>query len=473
MNYSIVPVILSGGSGTRLWPLSRRHVPKQFLRLFSERTLFSETLDRVRGDLFSDPIVVCNEEHRFLVAESLRESDINYRSILLEPVAKNTAPAIGAAINLIALDNPEALVLVLPSDHRIIDLDSFFQSIEDAAKLATSGYLSAFGVTPDQPNTGYGYLRLGTIIDGTENGFKVKEFVEKPSFSLAKEYLQSGSMLWNSGIYLFQANIFLSELKQFHPNIFKATIEAVKEGVSDTSFYWLGKKAFESSPSLSVDYAIMEQTTLSAVVKVDMGWSDVGSWSAFRGLKNSNQDGNVTEGDVILLDCQNTYSRSEGPLIVGLGISNLVIIATDDSILVIPEDRADEVRDVVKSLKLQGRLEHENSPITFRPWGSYKNLQRGSNFLVKEVVVNPGAKLSLQYHQFRAEHWVVVEGKAKVNNGKEEFILLENESTYIPIKTVHRLENMGESMLRLIEVQSGTYIGEDDIVRLEDDFGRD
>ena len=473
MTYSIVPVILSGGSGTRLWPLSRRHIPKQFLRLFSERTLFSETLDRVRGGVFSDPIIVCNEEHRFLVAESLRESDIQSRSILLEPIAKNTAPAIGAAVNLIAKDNPEALVLVLPSDHKIEDSDTFSHALEDAVNVANSGYLSAFGVPPDQPNTGYGYLKLGGAIDGTKNGFILEQFVEKPSYSLAEEYFRSGSMLWNSGIYVFQAKTFLSELKKYEPKIFNATIDAVQEGVSDSSFYWLDKKAFESSPSLSIDYAIMEQTALSAVVKVDMGWSDVGSWSAFRGLKKSNQDGNVTEGDVILLDCHETYSRSEGPLIVGLGLSNLVIIATDDSILVIPENRADEVRDVVKNLKQHGRTEHEKSQIVFRPWGSYKNLQRGSNFLVKEVLVSPGAKLSLQYHKFRAEHWVVVEGKAKVNNGEEEFILLENGSTYIPIKAIHRLENVGDSVLRLIEVQSGTYIGEDDIVRLEDDFGRD
>jgi len=472
MSLKIIPVILSGGAGTRLWPLSRRLRPKQFLELASSRSLFADTLARVRGDQFADPVIICNEDHRFLVAEEFRQVEMDYQSIVLEPVARNTAPAIAVAAAMIAAVNPDSLMLVLPSDHVIGDVRAFLSAVDTAARAAEDQSLVTFGIDPTGPETGYGYIQTGASLENLNGCSRISRFVEKPDAETAAAYLASGDYVWNSGMFMFSAGAYLQELDRFYPEMVLACKEAVQGGETDLTFFRLNTEAFSKSPSVSVDYAVMEKTGRAVVVRADMGWSDVGAWSALSDLGTPDDAGNVVGGDVLLHDTQNSYVRSERPLVTAVGVENLVIVATDDAVLVVPKDRAQDVRHIVERLRSSERSEHESHTRVYRPWGHYQNLDHGPGFLVKQIVVKPGAKLSLQYHDHRAEHWVVVEGEARVTNGDDILTLKSNQSTYIPVGVRHRLENPSSEPLRLIEVQSGDYIGEDDIVRLEDDFGR-
>lgn len=468
----ITPVILSGGEGARLWPLSRQLRPKQFLPLSSDRSLFADTLGRIKRRAFAEPVVVCNENHRFIVAEELRVDGMSCRSIISEPVARNTAAAIAAAAVLLSKPKPHELMLVLPADHIIDDLAVFHSAVEKAAEAARKGFLVTFGVKPTHPETGYGYIDVGEEIDGVEECNVVRKFTEKPNLELATEYLKSECHVWNSGIFLFSPEVYLEELARFQPEIAFASKAAVNAAQSDSMFLRLEEREFSRSPALSIDLAVMEKTDRAAVVRVDMGWSDVGAWPTLSKLGDEDEDGNVIDGDVLIYDAKNSYIRSEHHLVTAIGVDDLVIVATDDAVLVSPKNRAQDVRHIVAQLDLAGRHEHISHTQVYRPWGHYRNLQDGPGFLVREITVKPWAKLSLQYHHHRAEHWVVVEGQAIVTNGDEVLTLNPNQSTFIPLGAQHRLENPGEIPLRMIEVQSGSYIGEDDIVRMEDDFGR-
>ena len=467
---TVTPVILSGGAGTRLWPLSRRLRPKQFLTLNGGSSMFAQTLDRVAGTAFAAPVVVCNDEHRFLVAEELRQCGVTGADIVLEPLARNTAPAIAAAAYRFAETDPDAVMLVLPSDHVIGNGPAFLDAVAVAAGLARDGRLVTFGVPPSRAETGYGYIRKGTAIGG--NAFEVDAFVEKPDTSRAQAYLEDGGYLWNAGMFAFTARAFIEELVRHEPAVAANAKAAVAEGAADLDFFRLDAAAFGGAPSVSIDYAVMEKTEHAAVVPLDAGWSDVGSWTSLCELGEADENGNVSAGPAMMLDTDDTYVRSEHPLVTTLGVSGLVVVATDDTVLILPKERAQDVKDVVAALAAEGFEETESHRRVYRPWGHYQNLEGGNGFLVKRIVVKPGAKLSLQYHHKRAEHWVVVSGRARVTNGDEITDLGPNQSTYIPVGAPHRLENPGSEPLHLIEVQSGDYIGEDDIVRLEDTYGR-
>jgi mannose-1-phosphate guanylyltransferase/mannose-6-phosphate isomerase len=467
-NAMIHPIILSGGSGTRLWPLSRRLRPKQFLDVHGASSLFSQTLARVKGDSFAAPMIICNNDHRFLVAEEMRQHGAG--EIILEPVARSTAPAISAAAIRCLEHDEDAILLVLSSDHVITDLNAFHACVESAVELAAEGYLLAFGVTPDRPETGYGYIKQGEACG--ETGWHVARFVEKPDRATAEAYLAEGGYHWNSGMFVFRAQDYLNEIKKFHPKVEMAARAAMEEGERDLDFFRLDEAAFACAPAISVDYAVMEKTDRAAMVPLATQWSDVGSWANLWSLGDADDDGNVVEGRAIVLDAHGNYIRSEKPLVAVLGVDDLVIVATDDTILVIPKDRAQEVKDLVSALDSAGYKETISHTRVYRPWGHYQNLEGGSGYLVKRIGVNPGAKLSLQYHHHRAEHWVVVAGTARVTNDDETFDLGPNQSTYIPKGASHRLENPGAETLHLIEVQSGDHISEDDIVRLEDTYGR-
>ncbi len=469
----VVPVILSGGAGTRLWPLSRRLRPKQFLCLHSGETLFGATLRRVDGDAYAPALVVCNEDHRFLVAEAFREAGVEPRDIVLEPAPRNTAPAITAAAMVLADGDPGAIMLVVPSDHVIDDTVGFHAAVATAAGAAVDGHLVTFGIEPAAPETGYGYIRAGTGLDSQVGCHLVEAFVEKPDAATAAEYLASGNHLWNSGMFVFRADRLIEEMAHHCPRLVETCRRAVGSATRDLGFLRLDKASFEAAESVSVDYAVMEKTSDAVVVRTNMGWSDVGAWSALWGIGNEDSNGNVALGDVFTADTRNSYIRSDNRLVAAIGVEDLVIVATDDAVLVVPKDRAQEVRRAVDWLNEEGRDEHVSHTRVYRPWGYYQNLDQGAGFLVKQLVVKPGARLSLQYHNHRAEHWVVVEGTATITNGEEILTLSENQSVYIPKGTRHRLENAGETRLRLIEVQSGDYIGEDDIVRLEDSYGRE
>ena len=468
----IHPVILSGGSGVRLWPLSRSLYPKQLLALHSRRTLLQETVLRITGDAFAAPLVICNAEHRFIIAEQLREIGTEAARIVLEPVGRNTAPAAAVAALLLAEQDPGAVMLLLPSDHVIADVGRFHAAVATGASAAGDGALVTFGIAATKPETGYGYIHRGAPVVGTEGCFRVDRFVEKPDHATAAAYVESGDTDWNSGIFLMGAGAFLAELERLDPELLAHCREAVEGATEDLGFLRLDTAPFEGTESISIDHAVLEKTDKAVVVPVDMGWSDVGAWPALWEISDKDGDGNVSVGDVLIEDSRNSYVRSDGRLVVGIGLDDMVVVATDDAVLVAPKGAAQSVRNAVARLKEAGRPEHAQHARVYRPWGYYQSIDAGDRFQVKHISVNPGARLSLQMHHHRAEHWVVVSGTARVRRGDETLLLSENESTYIPIGVTHSLENPGTVPLRLIEVQSGTYLGEDDIVRFEDLYGR-
>jgi mannose-1-phosphate guanylyltransferase/mannose-6-phosphate isomerase len=469
----IHPVVLSGGSGTRLWPMSRTLYPKQLLRLLDDDSLLQQTVRRVADpNRFAPPLLVANEEHRFIIAEQLREIGAPARALLLEPVGRNTAPAACVAALALAESEPDALMLLLPSDHMIADEAAFAAAISRAAAAARGGALVTFGITPERPETGYGYIRRGPALDAVDDVFRVAEFVEKPGLDLARSFMASGEHFWNGGIFLFPAALYLDELDRVRPDIVAACSRALDEASRDTDFIRLGKEAFQACPADSIDYALMEHTARAAVVPVGMGWSDVGSWDALWELSDKDAAGNAISGNVVAENTRNCYLRSEAGLVAATGIEDLVVVATADALMLAPRNRTQEVRGLVARLAADGHDEAEALPTVHRPWGTYRALHNGDRVQVKHITVKPGGKLSLQMHHHRAEHWIVVQGTARIRRGDEEIMLTEDQSTYIPLGTLHRLENPGKIPLHLIEVQSGSYLGEDDIVRFEDSYGR-
>lgn len=461
----IIPVILCGGSGTRLWPLSRKLYPKQFMRLVNDNTLFQDTILRLPKEV-ANPLVICNEEYRFLAAEQLRQINKDSNDIILEPIGKNTAPAI--ALAALATGN-DPLLLVLPADHVIEDEEYFNKLVLEAVPLAESGKLITFGVIPTEAHTGYGYIKGGRKIDV---GLAVDQFVEKPSTQNAKRYFESGKYYWNSGIFLFNANRYLEELNKFRPDIYMACKESMLGSKSDLNFLRIDKTRFEECPSESVDYAVMENTADAVVIPMDAGWSDIGSWSSLWDITNKDHNGNVIHGDVIIHNSTNSFIRSDDKMVTAIGVDNLVIVVTKDVVMISNKDSVQDVNLIAKKLKDSKRTEWEIHREVYRPWGKYDSIDYGDRYQVKRITVKPGAALSLQKHQHRAEHWTVLVGTAKVTKGEEVLILAENESVYIPIGEVHALENPGEVDLELIEIQSGEYLGEDDIIRLQDRYGR-
>ncbi|MES9884958.1 MAG: mannose-1-phosphate guanylyltransferase/mannose-6-phosphate isomerase [Sedimenticola sp.] len=469
----IVPTILSGGSGTRLWPLSRKAYPKQFLSLVDDRSLFQATVQRIdRLAECSNPLIVCNEEHRFLVAEQLRSIGTEASTILLEPQAKNTAPALACAALSAQEMSDDAVLLVLPSDHLIKDVDLFLQAIDEGMKAASEGKLVTFGIVPTSPETGFGYIRYTAEELGQVAAHPVDEFVEKPPLETAKEYLKSGDYLWNSGMFLFKASTYLEELQRYAPEIMQQCRISYDNRGRDLDFERLEKSAFSACPSESIDYAVMEKTESAAVIPLDVGWSDVGAWTALSDVSDPDSEGNVLIGDVVAEGVSNSYLRSEHRLLAGIGLDQLIVVETADAVLVADKSRIQDVKQIVDRLKIAGREECSDHVRVYRPWGNYETIDECSRFKVKRILVKPGASLSLQMHHHRAEHWVVVKGTAVVTRGKEELILSEDQSVYIPLGTTHRLENKGIIPLEIIEVQTGSYLGEDDIVRYSDVYGR-
>ena len=466
----IIPVILSGGAGSRLWPLSRQHFPKQLMPLLGGRTMLQETIRRLDGvEELAAPIIVSNEQHRFMVAEQLRAEAIEPADIILEPVGRNTAPAVAVAAARAAAEGDEPILLVLPADHVIRERAPLHEAIARGAALAADGKLVTFGIVPNAPETGYGYIRAEQ--PGSEPS-AVLEFVEKPDAERAADYLASGDYFWNSGMFMFRASRYLEELEAHAPEMVTACRAALEGAAKDLDFTRLDAEAFEACPSDSIDYAVMEKTSDAVVVPLAAGWSDVGSWAALHEVSEKDPSDNVLVGDVVVEDTSNCYLYSSGRLVTAVGLSDCVVIETPDAVLVAPRDRVQDVKKLVNTLKAEGRDETSAHRQVFRPWGSYDSIDMGERFQVKRIVVNPGAKLSLQMHHHRAEHWIVVQGTARVTRGDREFLLGENESTYSPMGTTHRLENPGKVPLHLIEVQSGTYLGEDDIVRYDDTYGR-
>jgi mannose-1-phosphate guanylyltransferase/mannose-6-phosphate isomerase len=467
----LIPVVLSGGAGSRLWPLSRELHPKQLLPLIGAQTLFQETLLRLDGLAVAAPIVVCNEAHRFLVAEQLRVIGTPAQAILLEPVGRNTAPAIALAAHAaLAAQGPGSLLLVLPADHVIHDTAALHAAVRTAASLAQAGHLVSFGVVPQAPETGFGYIRRGAAAAG---GWRIAQFVEKPVRARAEEYLASGEYFWNSGMFVFGARRFLEELERHAPQVAGACAQAFRMARHDLDFTRIDAAAFAACPSISVDYAVMERTADAVAVSLEAGWSDVGSWDSLHAASNPDAAGNVIRGDVLAEDTKNCYLYAQSRLVATVGLRDCVVVETKDAVLVAPRDRVQDVKMLATRLKDLGRSEHALHREVFRPWGSYDSLDRGDRFQVKRLVVHPGGILSLQLHHHRAEHWVVVSGTARITRGEEVFSLEENQSTYIPVGVRHRIENRGDRPLHLIEVQSGDYLGEDDIVRFEDRYGRE
>jgi mannose-1-phosphate guanylyltransferase / mannose-6-phosphate isomerase len=465
----LIPVILSGGSGTRLWPLSRELYPKQLLPLVGERTMLQETVHRLTGLDAAAPIIVCNDAHRFLVAEQLRQLDKAPQAIILEPVGRNTAPAIALA----ALKAPaDALLLVLPADHVIRDVAAFQAAIKTAMSAARTGKLVTFGIVPTAPETGYGYIRQGQGDGGNPGVFPIAEFIEKPDGPRAEQFLKEGGYYWNSGMFLFQAGRYMQELERYAPDIARAARAALAAAQPDLDFVRVDKTAFEACRSDSIDYAVMEKTRGAVVVPLVAGWSDVGSWSALHDALPADSNGNVARGDVLIEDSSGCYFYAGSRLVSAVGMKDHVVIETKDAVLVAPKDRVQDVKKLVARLKAEGRYEHSLHREVYRPWGSYDSIDAGTRFQVKRLTIKPGAQLSLQLHHHRAEHWIVVSGTARITCGEKVFLLEENQSTYIPIGVRHRIENPGKIPLHVIEVQSGSYLGEDDIVRFEDRYGR-
>jgi mannose-1-phosphate guanylyltransferase/mannose-6-phosphate isomerase len=466
------PVILTGGAGSRLWPVSREFYPKPLLPLFGEKTLLQDTsarLDALSG--IRAPLFVCNEEHRFLVAEQVRRLGKEPEAIVLEPQGRNTAPALTIAALYLADKDADAVMVVMPADHVIPDPAAFTAAVEQAGQLAQAGYLVTFGVVGDKPETGYGYIRRGEAIEGS-GGFRVDRFVEKPDAETAQAYLDAGGYFWNSGIFVLRADRWLEEIGKYQPDILAACSSAMAGSARDSDFVRVDKKAFLSSPSNSIDYAVMEKTDKAAVVPMATSWSDVGSWSSIWEVSEQDNQGNVSKGDVLTYDTTNSLFVAQGRCIAAVGLDNMVVIETADAVLVADKNKCQDVKEIVSKLKDGNREEYRFHSRVYRPWGDYEGIDAGGRYQVKRLTVKPGAKLSLQMHHHRAEHWVVVSGTARVTRGDDVFILSENESTYIPLGTTHRLENPGSIPLEIIEVQSGSYLGEDDIVRFEDVYNR-
>ena len=483
----IIPVILCGGSGTRLWPMSREHYPKQLLKLASEFTLLQNTVKRLAGltgeheTELGDPVFISNENHRFLIAEQLREIGIARPSILLEPEGKNTAPALTLAAKLIEKKHQDALMLVMPADHIISDVKSFHQSVDEGVALALENKLVTFGILPDHPETGFGYIKMGSQIQNSESARVISQFVEKPDLATAQSYIATGNYLWNSGMFIMKASIWNQAIEIFDPDIAKVCSDALAKGHEDMDFYRIDKESFSHCPNDSIDYAVMERVAEDnqqsgfegAVVSLDVGWSDVGSWASLWDVSAKDDNNNVIKGDVLLDNTSSTMVIAEHRAVAVVGLDNVVIIETPDAVLVADKQSSQNVKNIVNQLKAKKRTEAVVHRQVYRPWGNYQGIDEGERFQVKRIVVSPGAQLSLQMHHHRAEHWVVVRGTAKVTKGDESFMLSENQSTYIPLGVVHRLENPGNIPLEIIEVQSGSYLGEDDIVRYEDQYGRE
>ncbi len=467
----LFPVIMAGGTGSRLWPLSRQLNPKQFLPLADDQlSMLQATIQRLQGLDVGLPRLICNEQHRFLAAEQLRQMGMDGANILLEPVGRNTAPAIALAALQAVAEAGDATLLVLAADHLIQDIAAFHASILTALPLAEAGKLVTFGIVPTHPETGYGYIERGGVCG--EGGFAVSRFVEKPDLATARNYLASGEYFWNSGMFLFRASRYLEELERFQPEILAACRKALAGGQQDMHFTRVDAEAFAACPEDSIDYAVMEKTSAAAMVPLNAGWSDIGSWSALWDVSSKNAEGNVLKGDVLAQASRNTYVHAEHRLVATVGVEDLVVVETKDAILVAHKDHVQDVKKVVESIKADGRHEHINHREVYRPWGVYDSIDNGQRYQVKRITVKPGAKLSVQMHHHRAEHWIVVSGTAKVTNGEKTYLVTENQSTYIPVGQVHALENPGVIPLELIEVQSGSYLGEDDIVRFEDKYGR-
>ena len=473
----MIPVILSGGSGTRLWPLSRSSYPKQFLPITEEKTLFQLTLERIsklNQELanFQNPIIVTNENHRFIVAEQLRQQK-TAAQILLEPIARNTAPAIAAAAELALSHGEDPVLLILAADHIIEQQEAFNQAVAVGLSAAEAGKLVTFGIVPTAPETGYGYIKSQNKIEKTQlQSYPVAQFVEKPNFETAQQYLANGFYLWNSGMFMFKASIYLQELEKFNPSIVKNAKNAIRESKNDLDFVRLDKASFEQCPEDSIDYAVMEKTEHAVVVPLNANWNDVGAWNSVWGVSQKDENGNSLRGDVITHDTHNSLIHAETRLVSTLGLENVVVIETADAVLVADQSKVQDIKKIVEKLKSAQRFEVDQHRKVYRPWGSYDSINSGSRYQVKCIVVNPGQKLSLQMHHHRAEHWIVVNGTAKVRKGDETILLTENQSIYIPLGETHALENPGKVPLELIEVQSGSYLGEDDIVRFEDLYGR-
>lgn len=468
----IFPVILAGGAGSRLWPLSRQLYPKQFLPLGeSELTLLQSTIQRLQGLECAQPIMICNDQHRFLAAEQVRQLGLEQVTILLEPVSRNTAPAIALAALQATSREKDSILLVLAADHLVRDVAAFQECVRKALPLAEAGKLVTFGIVPTHPETGYGYLEKGReIVPGC---FAVNRFVEKPDLPAAEDYVGTGDYYWNSGMFLFRASRYLEELERLQPNMLSACRSALEQGSQDLYFTRVDLAAFAACPEQSIDYAVMERTSEAAMVPLDAGWSDVGSWSALWDVSAKSPEGNVLKGDVLQQDTRNTYVHSESRLVAAVGVDDLMIIETKDAVLVAHKNHVQDVKSIVERIRNDGRHEHINHRKVFRPWGMYDSIDNGHRYQVKRITVRPGAKLSVQMHHHRAEHWIVVSGTAKVTKGDKTYLVSENQSTYIPVGQVHALENPGVIPLELIEVQSGAYLGEDDIVRLQDVYGRE
>ncbi len=466
----ILPVILAGGSGSRLWPLSRQQFPKQFLTLFEQHTMLQATAERLDHIKHQAPLVICNEEHRFSVAEQLQQKGIANSGIILEPAGRNTAPAIALAALKANEAGEDPLLLVLAADHVIKDSERFCQVVETALPAASDGQLVTFGIVPTHPETGYGYIKGGAAF-GNEL-YQVEKFVEKPDQKTAQSYIEQGDYYWNSGMFMFRASAYLNELKQHSPDIFAACTEAMASTAADFDFVRVDSAAFERCPSDSIDYAVMEKTSSAVVVPLDCDWSDVGSWSALWEVSDKDNNGNASFGDVVHIDSSNTYAYSSDKLVATIGIDNAVVVETKDAVLVCDQSQVQKVKQVVETLKANQRSEWQHHRDVYRPWGKFDCVDKGERFQVKRITVKPGARLSLQMHHHRAEHWVVVSGTAKVTNGDSVTLLTENQSTYIPVGAKHSLENPGKVPLELIEVQSGSYLEEDDIIRFDDQYGR-
>jgi len=469
---SVVPVILSGGSGSRLWPISRRSFPKQFWPFLSDRTLLQETALRSANVGLGAPIIVCNAEHRFIISEQLREADIKEAQVVLEPIGRNSAPAIAAAAFLLAESNPDAVMWIMAADSAIRGEEALQAALSAAVTAATAGYIVTFGIHPTKPETGYGYIERGAKIDSVGNVYHVSKFIEKPDAERAESLVKDERFSWNSGMFVARASVILQEIREFAPDVYAAVANSVKNREIDPDFIRLAAADFAKAPDISIDYAVAERTKLAAVVPSAFEWSDVGSWDALWELSPKDADGNAVYGDVFLDGTKNCYVRSNGVVATVCGVEDLIVVVTEDAVMVSHRDKAQDVKKMVAQLTAAGRSEAINHNRMYRPWGFYESLIHGDRFQVKRIHVEPGHKLSLQKHFHRAEHWVVVAGTALVTRNNDEIMVRENESIYLPLGTIHRLENPGKIVLTLIEVQSGPYLGEDDIVRIEDIYAR-